>query len=109
MLEELKEAYGKDYTYQTIKLFANDQRQPWFTKLSPNGKIPVIVDHDKNGYAVMEGIAIVNYLTRHYDPDHKFNFVDPLHACDAEQWIAWQHGNLGKSRSVTVPLTVVYS
>jgi len=39
--------------------------------------------------------AILTYLTRHYDPDHKFSFTDPLDVSRAEQWIAWQHGGLG--------------
>jgi len=39
--------------------------------------------------------AILAYLTRHYDPEHKFSFSDPLDVSRAEQWIAWQHGGLG--------------
>lgn len=39
--------------------------------------------------------AILSYLTRHYDPDHKFSFTDPLDVSRAEQWMAWQHGGLG--------------
>ncbi|PSN60057.1 glutathione S-transferase II [Corynespora cassiicola Philippines] len=95
LLEELKEAYGKDYTYQSINIGQNIQKEPWFTKLGPNGRIPVIVDHDQGGFAVQEGAAILAYLTRHYDPDHKFSFTDPLDISRAEQWIAWQHGGLG--------------
>ncbi|KAF2877951.1 glutathione S-transferase [Massariosphaeria phaeospora] len=95
MLEELKEAYGKEYTYQSISLFEGVQKEPWFTKLNPNGCIPVIVDHDKGGFAVMEGMAIFNYLTRHYDPENKFCFEDPLEVSTAEQWLAWAHSGLG--------------
>jgi glutathione S-transferase len=39
--------------------------------------------------------AILTYLTRHYDPEHKFSFTDPLDISRAEQWMAWQHGGLG--------------
>ncbi|KAH9881026.1 hypothetical protein J1614_001519 [Plenodomus biglobosus] len=95
LLEELKEAYGKDYTFQSINISQNIQKEPWFTKLGPNGRIPVIVDHDQGGFAVQEGAAILAYLTRHYDPEHKFSFTDPLDVSRAEQWIAWQHGGLG--------------
>jgi glutathione S-transferase len=95
ILEELKEAYGKDYTWQGINIGQNIQKEEWFTKLGPNGRIPVIVDHDKGGFAVQEGLAILAYLTRHYDPDHKFSFTDPLDISRAEQWMAWQHGGLG--------------
>jgi len=95
ILEELKEAYGKDYTFQSINIGQNIQKEEWFTKLCPNGRIPVIVDHDKGGFAVMEGLSILTYLTRHYDPEHKFSFTDPLDESRAEQWMAWQHGGLG--------------
>jgi glutathione S-transferase len=33
----------------------NTQKEPWFTKLGPNGRIPVLVDHDKGGLAIQEG------------------------------------------------------
>lgn len=55
LLEELKAAYGKDYVYQSISIMENIQKEPWFTKLGPNGRIPVVVDHDKGGLAIMEG------------------------------------------------------
>ncbi|KAL1799624.1 hypothetical protein ACET3X_003661 [Alternaria dauci] len=95
LLEELKEAYGKEYTWQSINISKNTQKQPWFTKLGPNGRIPVIVDHDQGGFAVQESLAILTYLTRHYDPEHKFSFSDPLDISRAEQWMAWQQGGLG--------------
>ncbi|TKA75068.1 hypothetical protein B0A49_03267 [Cryomyces minteri] len=94
-LEELKVAYGKPYTQQDIPIMQNVQKEPWYTKLSPNGKIPVIVDHDKGGLAVMEGIAILQYLTRNYDPDHKLSFASDPEQAQCEQWMAWQHGGLG--------------
>src|SRR4051794_23144901 len=58
ILEELKAAYGKDYVFQGINIGENIQKEPWFTKYSPNGRIPAIVDHDRNDFAVFEGLAI---------------------------------------------------
>ena len=47
ILEELKEAYGKpDYVYQSVNIGENIQKEPWFTKYGPNGRIPVLIDHD---------------------------------------------------------------
>jgi glutathione S-transferase len=57
ILEELKETYGKDYTWQPINISQNIQKEEWFTKLGPNGRIPVIVDHDQGGFAVQEGLG----------------------------------------------------
>lgn len=96
LLEELKAAYGKEYTWQSVNIMKNTQKEPWFTALSPNGRIPAIVDHDRNKFAVFEGLAILNYLARHYDPEFKFSFpVDSDEYSEAEQWMAWQHGGLG--------------
>jgi glutathione S-transferase len=94
ILEELKAAYGKDYVFQGINIGQNVQKEPWFTKHSPNGRIPAIVDHDRNDFSVFEGLAILSYLTKHYDPEYKFSFEDPDDASRAEQWMAWQHGGL---------------
>lgn len=115
MLEELKEAYGRNYTFQGVNIGQNVQKEAWFTELNPNGRIPVVVDHDRGGFAVMEGagallllfcaclklgadeqIAILAYLTRRYDPEYKFSFeYDTDDYSTAEQWIAWQTGGLG--------------
>ncbi|KAI0183797.1 glutathione S-transferase II [Xylaria flabelliformis] len=96
LLEELKEAYGKDYTWQSVNISKNTQKEPWFTAHGANGRIPVIVDHDRNDFAVFEGLAILGYLTRRYDPENKFSFpVDSNEYDEAETWMAWQHGGLG--------------
>ncbi|KAK4988279.1 hypothetical protein LTR50_004012 [Elasticomyces elasticus] len=95
LLEELKEAYGTDYVYQSISIMENIQKEPWYTKLCPNGRIPVLVDHDKGGLAIMEGAAILSYLTRNYDPKHLFSFTSDPELSHCEQWVAWQHGGLG--------------
>ncbi|KXL46296.1 hypothetical protein M433DRAFT_4000 [Acidomyces richmondensis BFW] len=96
VLEELKEIYGKpNYTYQAINIGQNIQKEPWFTALGPNGRIPVLVDHDQGGLAIMEGAAILSYLTRHYDPQHKLSFTTDPELSLSEQWIAWQHGGIG--------------
>jgi glutathione S-transferase len=97
-LEELKEAYGKDYTVQSINIFDKNiktQKEPWFTAINPNGRIPAIVDHDRGGFAVFETTAILTYLARHYDPEHKFSFpADSDDYSVSEQWLAWNQGGL---------------
>jgi glutathione S-transferase len=68
----------------------------------PNGRIPVIIDHDNGGLAVFEGNAILSYLTRKYDPNHLFSFaIDGDDYTRAESWIGWQHGGLG-------PMSVIH-
>lgn len=83
-----------------MNITKNTQKQPWFTAVNPNGRIPAIVDHDRGGVRVFEGLAILNYLARTYDREHRFSF-DPATAAgaaelaEAESWTAWQHGGLG--------------
>lgn len=71
------------------------QKEPWFTEKGPNGRIPVLVDHDNGGLGIMEGAAILSYLTRHFDPEHKLSFTSDPELSLCEQWVAWQHGGLG--------------
>lgn len=42
----------------------------------------------------MEGAAILAYLTRHFDPNHKFSFEKDPELSLCEQWVAWQTGGL---------------
>ena len=96
LLEELKEKYGLQYTWQAIDIADNVQKEPWFTAINPNGRIPAIVDHDNNDLAVFEGSAILSYLTRYYDAEHHFSFaIEDDDFTRAESWIAWQHGGVG--------------
>lgn len=96
LLEELKAAYGLSYTFQAINIGQNIQKEPWFIALNPNGRIPLVVDHDNKGLAVFEGNAILSYLTRKYDPEHKFSFpIDSDDYTVAESWIGWGHGGIG--------------
>jgi glutathione S-transferase len=96
LLEELKEAYGLEYTWQSININKDTQKEPWYTALCPNGRIPCIVDHDRGGFPVFEGLAILGYLTRHYDTEKRFSFdINDDQYTICEEWMAWQHGGVG--------------
>ena len=87
MLEEL----GIDYTAHPINIGEGDQKTPEFLAISPNNKIPAIIDRD-NGLRLMESGAIMTYLAEKYD---KFLPSDPLKKAEANQWLMWQMGGLG--------------
>jgi GST-like protein len=57
MLEEV----GLPYRAIAVDINANEQFKPEFLRISPNNKIPVIVDHD-TGISLMESGAILLYL-----------------------------------------------
>lgn len=70
--------------------FAQLLQEPWFIKLNPNGRIPVMVDHSRNDFAVFETSAILLYLAQHYDKDHVFWFdaeKEPDAYSELLQWI----------------------
>ncbi|KAJ7147516.1 glutathione S-transferase [Mycena crocata] len=97
-LEELKAAYGLEYEFQKIDFSKTEQKEPWFLKLNPNGRIPVIVDRARNNFAVFETGAILAYLGEHYDKEHRFSF-DPVKQSneysEVLQWLFWANGGLG--------------
>jgi GST-like protein len=61
LLEEL----GVDYEVHSINITQGDQNSPAFLKISPNNKIPAIIDRD-NGMSLMESGAILVYLAEKY-------------------------------------------
>jgi glutathione S-transferase len=50
------------YEYRHIRLSQRDQKQDWYVKLNPNGRIPTIIDHDNDDFVVFESGAILVYL-----------------------------------------------
>ncbi|KAG8988125.1 glutathione S- transferase, nitrogen catabolite repression regulator [Tulasnella sp. JGI-2019a] len=98
LLEELKAAYGLDYATKALNFGKNEQKEPWFIEINPNGRIPAIVDDIRDGFKVFETAAITLYLTQHYDPEFKFSF-DPVkdanNYSEALQWIFFIHGGVG--------------
>ena len=90
-LEEL----GVPYRVVRVDLGAQQQKRPEFLRLNPNGRIPVIVDHDGPGGApisVFESGAILWYLAE------KFSGLMPLDASErvrALEYTFFQVGGIG--------------
>ncbi|MEQ5828522.1 glutathione S-transferase N-terminal domain-containing protein [Sulfitobacter sp. NFXS29] len=87
LLEEL----GIDYNVHSINIGKDEQHSPDFLKISPNNKIPAIVDHD-TGVSLMESGAIMVYLAEKHG-----RFLPEGQAARAEvmQWLMWQMGGFG--------------
>jgi glutathione S-transferase len=74
--EELKKAYPDfQVEYKEISLGKNEQKTESFLKINPNGRIPAMVDPNRNNFAVFESAAILLYLEKHYDPKHIFSWA----------------------------------
>jgi GST-like protein len=91
MLEEL----GVPYDVKFVDIGKGEQHDPEFLAISPNNKIPAIVDPegpDGTPIAIFESGAILHYLAR------KFGALYPSNErakADVDQWLFWQVGSLG--------------
>jgi GST-like protein len=85
------EEMGLPYEVHTINISKNEQFDPAFLKISPNNRIPAIVDRDTNQSAFESG-AILIYLaekTERFLPQSGPRRVQTL------EWLMWQMGGWG--------------
>jgi len=87
MLEEV----GLPYTAHAINISQDDQFAPEFLEVSPNNKIPAIVDHD-TGIAMMESGAILMYLA---EKTGKLLPTEQKARWKTIEWLMWQMGGPG--------------
>jgi len=59
-LEEL----GLPYTVHHIQLSKAEQKEPWFLKINPNGRVPAIIDRGNGDFPIFESGAIMVYLAK---------------------------------------------
>ena len=85
MLEEI----GYEYKVTKIDLGKDEQFKPEFIKLSPFGKIPVIIDH-KNNKTIFESGAILMYLG-----EKSGKFYNEKDRLIINQWLMAQMGTVG--------------
>ena len=88
MLEEI----GLDYAVVALNLRKSEQRENWFLKINPNGRIPAIVDHSNNDLSVFESGAILLYLA---EKTAKLLSSDEKERSTVIQWLMFQMGGIG--------------
>ncbi|KAK9351965.1 glutathione S-transferase [Lipomyces doorenjongii] len=49
----------------------NGMKTSEYEKINPNGRIPALVDHSNNDFIIWESGAIILYLVKKYDTEHK--------------------------------------
>ena len=89
------EEMGLPYQILPVNILENDQFQPDFLAISPNNKIPAIVDQDgpeHRSISIFESGAILQYLGR---KTGLFYPTDEIKRIQVEQWLMWQMGGLG--------------
>jgi glutathione S-transferase/GST-like protein len=87
-LEEL----ALPYELHVLDLGRNEQKEPWFTAINPNGRIPAIVDRANGDFAVFESGAILVYLA---EQTGRLMPQDPKGRSLVMQWLMFQMGGIG--------------
>jgi|JI10StandDraft_1071094.scaffolds.fasta_scaffold01430_3 glutathione S-transferase/GST-like protein len=87
-LEEL----GLPYELRVLDLAAGEQKRPEFLALNPNGRIPAIVDHGADDFAVFESGAILIYLA---EKTGRLMPRDAQGRSRVIQWLMFQMGGIG--------------
>ncbi len=92
MLEEV----GLPYTTHVVHIGKDEQFSPEFLKISPNNKIPAIVDQDGPSgtpISVFESAAILMYLAR--KTQSPLLPEDPRKFVAVTEWLMFQMGSIG--------------
>lgn len=80
------------YRLHRIDLASGAQKEPWFTAINPNGRIPAIVDRGNDDFAVFESGAIMLYLAERAG---RLIPSDEKGRSRVVQWLMFQMGGVG--------------
>ena len=90
-----REEMGLAYELKPVNIGAGEQFKPEFLAISPNNRMPAIVDPDGPGgkpISVFESGAILQYLGR---KTGQFYPADERARVEVDEWLFWQVGGLG--------------
>ncbi|MEK9650343.1 MAG: glutathione S-transferase family protein, partial [Gammaproteobacteria bacterium] len=86
------EVLEMDYKVHVVNLMEGEQKKPEFLKISPNGRIPAIVDQDADKLSIFESGAIMIYLA---EKAGKLISHDPVKKAKVLEWLMFQMGGVG--------------
>ena len=89
------EEMGLPYDVKMVDIGKGDQFEPDFLKISPNNRMPAIIDSDGPDGApvsIFESGAILQYLVR---KTGQFGGESERERIEVEQWLMWQMGGVG--------------
>lgn len=97
-LEEL----GLPYRVENIQISKNTQKEKWYLKINPNGRIPAMVDRTPGADGkprekrIFESGAMMLYLCQRYDPEQKLSYeLDSDLYWEVVEWLVWMQSGLG--------------
>jgi glutathione S-transferase len=86
------EAMELEYETHVVNLMENEQKKPEFLAISPNGRIPAIVDRDADNLPIFESGAIMIYLA---EKTGKLMPTDLDEKAKVLEWVMFQMGGVG--------------
>jgi GST-like protein len=86
------EAVELEYETHVVNLMENEQKKPEFLAISPNGRIPAIVDRDADNLPIFESGAIMIYLA---EKTGKLMPTDPNERAKVLEWLMFQMSGIG--------------
>ena len=86
------EALKMEYEVHVVNLMENEQKEPDFLEISPNGRIPAIVDRSANNLSIFESGAIMLYLA---EKAGKLIPNDDKGRAKVTEWLMFQMGGIG--------------
>lgn len=86
------EAMELEYKTHVVNLMENEQKKPEFLAISPNGRIPAIIDRDADNLPIFESGAIMIYLA---EKTGKLMPTDLNEKAKVLEWVMFQMGGIG--------------
>ena len=93
---------GLPYEVVDIKISKNVQKEDWYLKINPNGRIPAIVDKTPSSdgkpreQRIFESGALMLYLCQRYDPEYRISYpYDSDEYWEVVEWLVWMQSGLG--------------
>jgi GSH-dependent disulfide-bond oxidoreductase len=86
------EECGLPYEVHAIDMGKGQQKEPWFLKINPNGRIPAIVDRDLDNFPIFESGALMIYCA---EKSGKLLPTDVKGRSKVIHWLMFQMGGIG--------------
>lgn len=80
------------YEVHAIDMTAGEQKEDWFLRINPNGRIPAIVDHDAGDFPIFESGAILLWLA---EKTRRLMPTDAKGRSLVTQWLMFQMAGVG--------------
>ena len=92
------ELLGLPYEVVHLDVSTNKQKEPWFLKINPNGRIPAMTDSFSGGGTIrlFESGSMLQYLIDEYDKDHKISYPrGTKEYYETNNWLFFQNAGVG--------------